>query len=82
MATPMESTLPPNRSRANSHSQSAEAQETNSSDVVKVTRQDVEQLNEEQRRELIATIWREIYGPSPTTTSPMGRSTNRISGRK
>jgi hypothetical protein len=28
------------------------------------SRQDVEPLNEEQRRELIATIWREIYGPS------------------
>ena len=64
MARQMESTRRPNRPRANSHSHNAEAQlEINSSDVVKATRQDAELLNEEQRRELIATIYREIYGP-------------------
>jgi hypothetical protein len=67
MATQMESTPQPNKSRANSHSQNAEAQpEIDSSAVVKATRQDVEPLTDEQRRELIATIWREIYGPSPS----------------
>jgi hypothetical protein len=66
MATPMQSTPRPNKSRANSHSQNAKAQpEIDSSVVSKVTRQDVEPLTDEQRRELIATIWREIYGPSP-----------------
>jgi hypothetical protein len=65
MTTQTESTPRPNKSRANSHSQNAEAQpEIDSSVVTKVTRQDVEPLNEEQRRELIAAIWREIYGPS------------------
>jgi hypothetical protein len=64
MATQMESAPRPNKSRANSHSGNAEAQpEIDSSVVIKETRQDVEALNEEQRRELIATIWREIYGP-------------------
>ena len=68
MARQMKSTLRAHKSRANSHSQSAEAQlEINSSDVIKATRQDVEPLNEEQRRELIATIWREIYGPYSQT---------------
>ena len=68
MARQMQSTLRPNESRANLHRQNAEAQvEFNSSDVVKATRQDVEPLNEEQRRELIATIWREIYGPYSKT---------------
>jgi hypothetical protein len=69
MATQMESTPRPNKLRVNPHSQSAEAQsETDSSVVIKETRQDVESLTDEQRRELIATIWREIYGPSPSTT--------------
>jgi hypothetical protein len=64
MARQMESTLRPNKSGANSHSQNSEAQpEINSIVVSKATRQDIEPLNEEQRRELIATIWREIYGP-------------------
>jgi hypothetical protein len=67
MARPMESTLPPNKSRANSHRQNAAAHETNSSDIVKATRQDVGVLNEEQRRELIATIGREICGPESQT---------------
>jgi hypothetical protein len=64
MATLLESTPRPNKSRAKSHSQNAEAQpEIDSSAAIKVTRQDVEPLTDEQRRELIATIWREIYGP-------------------
>ena len=68
MARQMESTLRPNKSRANSHRQNAKVQlEINSSDVVKATRQDVELLNEEQRRELVATIWREMYGPESQT---------------
>jgi hypothetical protein len=70
MATQMESTPRPNKSRANSHSQNTETQpEIDSSVVIKETRQDVEPLTDEQRRELIATIWREIYGHSPSTTS-------------
>jgi hypothetical protein len=74
MATQMEATPRPNKSRANSHSQNAAAQpEIDSSVVIKATRQDVEPLTDEQRRELIATIWREIYGPSPTRR----RSQNR-----
>jgi hypothetical protein len=65
MATQMQSSPRPNQSRANSDSQNAEAQpEIDSSVVTKETRQDVEALTDEQRRELIATIWREIYGPS------------------
>ena len=83
MATQMESTLRRNKSRANSHSQNAEAQpEIDSGVVIEENRQDVEPLNEEQRRELIATIWREIYGPSPSTTSLTDRSTERICYRK
>ena len=83
MATQMESTPRPNKSRANSSRQNAEAQpENDSSVVIKETQQDVEPLNEEQRRELIATIWREIYGPSPSTTSLTDRSTERICWRK
>ena len=67
MATQMESAPRPNKSRTNSHGQNAEAQpEIDSSAVVEETRPDVEPLSEEQRRELIATIWREIYGPSPS----------------
>jgi hypothetical protein len=81
MATQMESTSRPNKSRANSHSQNAEAQ-SDSSVVIKVTRQDLEPLTNEQRRDLIATIWREIYGPSPSTISPTDRSTERIGCRK
>ena len=70
MATPMESTPRPNKSRANSHRQNAKTQpEVDSRVVTKVTRQDVQSLNDEQRRELIATIWREIYGPSPSDGS-------------
>jgi hypothetical protein len=83
MATRMESTPRPNKSRANSDSQNAEAQsEIDSSVVIKVPRQDVEPLTDEQRRELITTIWREIYGPSPSTTSLTDRSTERICRRK
>jgi hypothetical protein len=67
MATQMESTPRAYKSRANSHGQNAEAQpEIDSSVVIKETRQDVEALTDEQRRELIAMIWREIYGPSPS----------------
>ena len=66
MATQLESAPRPNNSRTNSHSQNADAQpEIDSSVVIKETRQDPEPLNEEQRRELIATIWREVYGSSP-----------------
>jgi hypothetical protein len=69
MATQMELTPQPKKSRANSHTQNAETQpEIDSSVVVKETPQDPEPLNEEQRRELIATIWREVYGPSPSAT--------------
>jgi hypothetical protein len=83
MATQMESTPRPNKSRANSHSQNSEAQsEIDSSVVIKVPRQDVEPLTDEQRRELITTIWREVYGPSPSTTSLTDRSTKRICCRK
>jgi hypothetical protein len=83
MATQMESTPRPNESRANSHSQNAEAQaEIDSSVEIKVTRQDVEPLTDEQRRELIATIWREIYGPSPSITSMTDHATERICCRK
>jgi hypothetical protein len=66
MATQMESTRRPNKSRANSHSQNAETHEIDSSVLIKASRQDVGPLTDEQRRELIATIWREIYGPSPS----------------
>ena len=66
MATQMESTRRPNQSMANPPSRNAEAQpETDSSVEIKETLQDPEPLNEEQRRQLIATIWREVYGPSP-----------------
>ena len=83
MATQMESTPRPNKSRKNSHSQNAEAQsEIDSSVVIKVTRQDVEPLTDEQRRDLIATIWQEIYGPSPSTTSLTDRATEHNSCRK
>jgi hypothetical protein len=83
MATQMESTPRPNRTRADSRRQNADAPpEIDSSVVVKVTRQDVEPLTDEQRRELIATIWREIYGTSPSTTSLTDRSTERICCRK
>jgi len=83
MAMQMESTHRPNMPRVNSHSQNAEAQpEIDSSVVIKETRQDVEPLTDEQRRELIATIWREIYGPSPSTTPLTDRSTERICCRK
>ena len=69
MATQMESTPRPKKSKANSRSHNAEAQpEMDASVVFKETRQDVEPLNEEQRRELIATIWREIYGHRPSTS--------------
>jgi hypothetical protein len=75
MATHMESTLRANKSRVNSHSQNAEAQpENDSSVVIKDTRQDLEPLTDAQRRELIATIWREIYGPSPSAASLTDRS--------
>jgi hypothetical protein len=63
MATQMESAPRPNKSRANSYRQKPEI---DSSILIKETRQDPEPLNEEQRRELIATIWREVYGPSPS----------------
>lgn len=67
MATQMESAPRPNQSRANSHTRNAETQpEIDSSVVIKESPQDPEPLNEEQRRELIATIWREVYGPSPS----------------
>jgi hypothetical protein len=68
MATQIESTLRSNKSRAK-HSQNLEVQpEINSSTAIKVTRPDAEPLTDEQRQELIATIWREIYGPSPSTS--------------
>jgi hypothetical protein len=66
MATQMESTLRPNM--------------IDSSVVIKETRQDVEPLTDEQRRELIATLWREIYGPSPSATSLTDRTTERVGG--
>jgi len=83
MAKQVESTLQANKSRADSRSQNGEAQpEIDSSVVVKDTRQDIEPLTDAQRRELIATIWREIYGPSPSTTSLTDRSAERIFSRK
>jgi hypothetical protein len=82
MGTQMESTPRLTRSRANSHSQNAETQPEIVSTAVKVTPQDVEPLTDEQRRQLIATIWREIYGTSPSTTSLTDRSTERICCRK
>jgi Protein of unknown function (DUF2934) len=55
MATQTESTARPNKSRANSHSDNAAAQpEINSTALVKVTRQFVETLTDDQRHELIA----------------------------
>ena len=55
MGTQIESTPRPHRSKANSHSQNAEAQpEIDSTTAIKVTRHDVEPLTDEQRRELIA----------------------------
>jgi hypothetical protein len=55
MGTQMESTPRPNRSRANSHTQHAEAQpEIDSTTAINVTRHDVEPLTDEQRRELIS----------------------------
>ena len=55
MATQMESTPRPNKSRTNSHSHHAEAQpEIDSTALVKVTRQFVEPLTDNQRHELIA----------------------------
>ena len=83
MAKQVESTLQANKSRADSRSQNGEAQpEIDSSVVVKDTRQDIEPLTDAQRRELIATIWREIYGPSPSATSLTDRSAERIFSRK
>jgi hypothetical protein len=55
MGTQMEPTPRPNRSRANSHSQNAEAQpQIDSTAAIKVTRQDFGPLTDEQRREFIA----------------------------
>ena len=55
MATQTESTARPNKSRANSHSHNPEAQpEIDSTALVKVTRQFVERLTDDQRHELIA----------------------------
>jgi hypothetical protein len=55
MATQMESTPRPNKSKTNSHSHHAEAQpEIDSTALVKVTRQIVEPLTDGQRHELIA----------------------------
>ncbi len=83
MTTQMESTPRRIKPRANSHSQNAEAQpEIGSSVAIKVTREDVEPLTDQQRRELIATIWREIYGPSPSTTALNNRSTKRVCSKK
>ena len=83
MATQVKLTLRANKSGANSRSQNAEAQpEIDSSVVIKDTRQDIEPLTDAQRRELIETIWREIYGPSPSTTSLTDRSAERICCRK
>jgi hypothetical protein len=77
MATQVESTPRRNEPRAHSQSHNTEAQPEIDSSVNKVTSQDGEPLNEEQRRELIAAIWREIYGPSPSTTSLTDRSSIR-----
>jgi hypothetical protein len=64
MARPMDSTLQPDTSKANAYNQNAAVEPDIASGVViKMPRQDDELLNEEQRRELIATIWREMYGP-------------------
>ena len=55
MATQMEPTPRQNRSRVNSHGHIAEARpEIDSTAVVKVTRQFVEPLTDDQRHELIA----------------------------
>ena len=73
MATPIQPTPRRNKPRENSHTQNVEAQpEIDSSAVVKVARHDVEPLTDEQRRELIAAISREIYGPSPSESSRRG----------
>lgn len=54
MATQTESTARPNKSRANSQSHNAEAQpEIDSTALLKVTRQIVEPLTDDQRHELI-----------------------------
>jgi hypothetical protein len=68
MATQTQPTPRRNKPRENSPSQNVEAQEIDSSAVVKVTRHNLEPLTDEQRRELIAAISREIYGPSPSKT--------------
>ncbi|MHB8476773.1 MAG: DUF2934 domain-containing protein [Steroidobacteraceae bacterium] len=52
MPIQMESTPGPNKSKANSHSQNADA--IASSIPIQVTGQDMEPLTDEQRRELIA----------------------------
>ena len=55
MATQLESTARPDKSRMNSHRHNAESQpEIDSTASVTVTRQFVEPLTEDQRRELIA----------------------------
>jgi hypothetical protein len=55
MATQTESMARQNRSRANSHSQNAEAQpEVDSTTLVKMPRQFVEPFTDDQRHELIA----------------------------
>ena len=72
MATQTQPTPRRNKPREDSPSQNVEAQEIDSSAVVKVTRHDLEPLTDEQRRELIAAISREIYGPSPPRTSRRG----------
>jgi len=56
--------------------------EIDSSVAIEVTRQDAEPLTDQQRHELIATIWREIYGPSPSATALTGRSIERICSKK
>jgi len=55
MATETESTARPNKSKANSHSHNLEAQPgIDLTALVKVTRQFVERLTDDQRHELIA----------------------------
>ena len=72
MATQMEPTPRRNEPRENSHSQNAEAQPEIESSVTKAIWQDLEPLTDQQRRELIAAIWREIYGPWPSKNSRRG----------
>jgi hypothetical protein len=75
MATQTDPSRQPHKSRASSDRQPAQnAQpEIVSSTVTKVSRLEAGLITDEQRRELIATIWREIYGPSAHLAGPRRR---------